>query len=182
MVPLAWLIAVAGVRRLGPDPAEAFELSTGEWSARALVLTLLALPAQVDGVVDAHEGAPRVGVFRIFLRQRALCFFPAVLSQLGHCRFVGGTWGVAIRHPWVCHLAVDTTACDHVHSLHAARQGAAFTSIGLSCCRAGMPSLVVARLFRCRRHSTVSRFSQHCSRGACGVLSKSSEALCLPGP
>ena len=44
LVPLAWILYAAFAVRLGPDPAEALMLFTGEWALRMLALTLLVSP------------------------------------------------------------------------------------------------------------------------------------------
>jgi len=44
LLPLALILYAAFVGRLGPDPAEALMLVTGEWSLRMLALTLLISP------------------------------------------------------------------------------------------------------------------------------------------
>ena len=44
LVPFLQLVWAAGAGSLGPDPAEAIMHSTGEWSLRMLVLTLLIAP------------------------------------------------------------------------------------------------------------------------------------------
>jgi methionine sulfoxide reductase heme-binding subunit len=44
LLPLAWILYAAFAGRLGPDPAEALMLFTGEWALRMLALTLLVSP------------------------------------------------------------------------------------------------------------------------------------------
>jgi sulfoxide reductase heme-binding subunit YedZ len=44
LLPFVWILYAAVVSRLGPDPAEALMLFTGEWSLRLLALTLLVSP------------------------------------------------------------------------------------------------------------------------------------------
>jgi methionine sulfoxide reductase heme-binding subunit len=44
LLPLAWILYTAFAGRLGPDPAEALMLFTGEWALRMLALTLLVSP------------------------------------------------------------------------------------------------------------------------------------------
>lgn len=44
LLPFVWILYAAVVGRLGPDPAEALMLFTGEWSLRLLALTLLVSP------------------------------------------------------------------------------------------------------------------------------------------
>jgi methionine sulfoxide reductase heme-binding subunit len=44
LLPLAWILYAAVAGRLGPDPAEALMLVTGEWALRMLALTLLVSP------------------------------------------------------------------------------------------------------------------------------------------
>ncbi len=44
LLPLVWLLYAALCGRLGPDPAEALMLFTGEWALRMLALTLLVSP------------------------------------------------------------------------------------------------------------------------------------------
>lgn len=44
LLPFVWIIYAAAAGRLGPDPAEALMLFTGEWSLRLLALTLLVSP------------------------------------------------------------------------------------------------------------------------------------------
>lgn len=43
-LPFVWILYAAIAGRLGPDPAEALMLFTGEWSLRLLALTLLVSP------------------------------------------------------------------------------------------------------------------------------------------
>lgn len=47
LLPFIWIFYQAAVGELGPDPAEALMLSTGEWSLRMLALTLLVSPLRV---------------------------------------------------------------------------------------------------------------------------------------
>ncbi len=44
LLPFAWVLYAAVSNSLGPDPAEAVMLFTGEWSLRMLALTLLVSP------------------------------------------------------------------------------------------------------------------------------------------
>jgi len=44
LLPFAWLVYAAVSARLGPDPAEAVMLLTGEWALRFLLLTLAVSP------------------------------------------------------------------------------------------------------------------------------------------
>jgi methionine sulfoxide reductase heme-binding subunit len=44
LLPFVWVLYAAVSGRLGPDPAEALMLFTGEWSLRMLALTLLVSP------------------------------------------------------------------------------------------------------------------------------------------
>lgn len=44
LLPFLWIFYAAAYGRLGPDPAEALMLSTGEWSLRLLALCLLVSP------------------------------------------------------------------------------------------------------------------------------------------
>ena len=44
LLPFLWIFYAAAHGRLGPDPAEALMLSTGEWSLRLLALCLLVSP------------------------------------------------------------------------------------------------------------------------------------------
>jgi sulfoxide reductase heme-binding subunit YedZ len=44
LVPLAWLLYAAAADRLGANPAEALIRSTGDWTLRALCLTLAVTP------------------------------------------------------------------------------------------------------------------------------------------
>lgn len=47
LLPLLWILYAANVALLGPDPAEALMLFTGEWSLRLLASTLLISPLRV---------------------------------------------------------------------------------------------------------------------------------------
>jgi methionine sulfoxide reductase heme-binding subunit len=44
LLPFLWILFAAVSDHLGPDPAEALMLFTGEWSLRMLALTLLVSP------------------------------------------------------------------------------------------------------------------------------------------
>ncbi len=47
LLPFSWVFYSAAAGRLGPDPAEALTLFTGEWSLRLLALTLLLSPLRM---------------------------------------------------------------------------------------------------------------------------------------
>jgi len=46
-MPLVWLVAGASLNKLGPNPAEALIRGTGDWTLRALCLTLCITPLRV---------------------------------------------------------------------------------------------------------------------------------------
>lgn len=86
LLPFAWLFHGAAVDRLGPDPAKAVMLFTGEWSLRLLALTLLVSPLR------AWTGWPVVMKLRRMLGLFA--FFYACIHFFAFLQLYTG-WDVA---------------------------------------------------------------------------------------
>jgi sulfoxide reductase heme-binding subunit YedZ len=66
-MPFAWLFYAAAVDRLGPDPAKAVMLFTGEWSLRLLAVTLLVSPLRAwTGWSVVMQQRRMLGLFTYF--------------------------------------------------------------------------------------------------------------------
>ncbi len=67
LLPLAWLLYGAFANRLGPNPAEALIRSTGDWTLRALCLTLAVTPLrQIAGWNALARLRRMLGLFTFF--------------------------------------------------------------------------------------------------------------------
>jgi methionine sulfoxide reductase heme-binding subunit len=73
LAPLAWLVFAAAADRLGTNPAEALIRSTGDWTLRALLLTLAVTPLRhLLGWPALARLRRMLGLFTAFY---ALCHF-----------------------------------------------------------------------------------------------------------
>jgi sulfoxide reductase heme-binding subunit YedZ len=87
LLPFAWLVYSAASGGLGPDPAESIMHSTGEWSLRLLLLTLLVSPLR------RWSDWPLVLKLRRMLGLYA--FFYACIHLASFCHFYVD-WSLAI--------------------------------------------------------------------------------------
>ncbi|MBH2044495.1 MAG: sulfoxide reductase heme-binding subunit YedZ [Comamonadaceae bacterium] len=79
LLPLSWLIYVAGTDQLGANPAEALIRTTGEWTLRALCVVLAVTPLRV------MTASPQLARFRRMLG--LFVFFYALLHLLSYSWF-----------------------------------------------------------------------------------------------
>ncbi len=67
LLPLAWLVLAAATQRLGANPAEALMRGTGDWTLRALCLTLAVTPLrQATGWHALARLRRMLGLFTFF--------------------------------------------------------------------------------------------------------------------
>lgn len=67
LLPLAWLVFGAATERLGANPAEALIRGLGDWTLRALILTLAVTPLRrLSGLVALARLRRMLGLFTFF--------------------------------------------------------------------------------------------------------------------
>ena len=67
LIPFIWLLLKAFQNDLGPDPAQALSIETGEWTLRFLLLTLAITPfRQIFRMVEIARLRRMIGLFAFF--------------------------------------------------------------------------------------------------------------------
>ena len=67
LIPFIWLLLKAFQNDLGPDPAQALSIETGEWALRFLLLTLTISPfRQIFRVAEIARLRRMIGLFAFF--------------------------------------------------------------------------------------------------------------------
>ena len=67
LIPFIWLLLKVFQNDLGPDPAQALSIETGEWALRFLLLTLAITPfRQIFRVVEIARLRRMIGLFAFF--------------------------------------------------------------------------------------------------------------------
>ena len=67
LIPFIWLLLKVFQNDLGPDPAQALSIETGEWTLRFLLLTLAITPfRQIFRVVEIARLRRMIGLFAFF--------------------------------------------------------------------------------------------------------------------
>ena len=67
LIPFIWLLSKVFQNDLGPDPAQALSIETGEWSLRFLLLTLAITPfRQIFRMVEIAKLRRMIGLFAFF--------------------------------------------------------------------------------------------------------------------
>ena len=67
LIPFIWLLLKAFQNDLGPDPAQALSIETGEWTLRFLLLTLAITPfRQIFRVAEIARLRRMIGLFAFF--------------------------------------------------------------------------------------------------------------------
>ena len=67
LIPFIWLLLKAFQNDLGPDPAQALSIETGEWALRFLLLTLAITPfRQIFRVAEIARLRRMIGLFAFF--------------------------------------------------------------------------------------------------------------------
>ena len=67
LIPFVWLLSKVFQNDLGPDPAQALSIETGEWTLRFLLLTLAITPfRQIFRVAEIARLRRMIGLFAFF--------------------------------------------------------------------------------------------------------------------
>lgn len=67
LIPFVWLLSKVFQNDLGPDPAQALSIETGEWTLRFLLLTLAITPfRQIFRMVEIARLRRMIGLFTFF--------------------------------------------------------------------------------------------------------------------
>ena len=67
LIPFVWLLSKVFQNDLGPDPAQALSIETGEWTLRFLLLTLAITPfRQIFRMVEIARLRRMIGLFAFF--------------------------------------------------------------------------------------------------------------------
>ena len=82
LTPFLYLLIKALQNNLGPDPAQALSIETGEWTLRFLLLTLAITPfRQIFGVVEIARLRRMIGLFAFFYATvHMLCWVAFILG------------------------------------------------------------------------------------------------------
>ncbi len=155
LLPFVWVLYAAVSGRLGPDPAEALMLFTGEWSLRMLALTLLVSPLRAwTGWSLPMKLRRMLGLYTFFygcvhflaFLQFYIGWAPAALTkELAERPYIALGFSA-----WLLTFLLAITSYPR-HAAPFARKLAAPAPFGLSGGRSCVPASVVASTFRCRR-------------------------------